>query len=431
MLSEIFSTVLPESSKYKIKSLGKDYGIIFDADVKSDARILWTLPDLIQSERTYITASTFFGRKRQRRFVRYVLAIVCDFDTSAGTTEEDILDNYRKAGLPAPELIIATATAGHYQAWNIFDEPVRLRHDLILAKITRIHETMVEALGADPFAVGVERWVRRPGKDNIVYHDEYSSTSWTDLVAWYDKRRKPKVKPISVSKVTWIGNLLSTPAGQRIQLPAAERGSRNEWAYGLGLCLYDAGISNEEIRAKLFEWNKAIEEPLNHSEIEKIYRSVTTNKHHASARVLEAITGLSARIKGWYKWARPRERRRDHLTEVREDIIADLEVHGTVTGTQKAWANRLGVAYRTLQLVLTSLRHEGIVEATIRRGRYAQSSYNLSEAYKEATIRAIDLAAAAGAESMNDPNFNRITKAHTAYSPLMGSFASPRDGPAL
>jgi hypothetical protein len=317
MLAAIFEQVIPSESQYKVELLGKEAGMVFTADVKSDARIVWTLPDLISSERTYITASTFFGRRRQRRFVRHALAIVCDFDTPADTTVSDILDRYHRAGLPAPELIITTATAGHYQAWNIFDEPLRMRQDLIISKITRVHEAMAEALGADPNAIGAERWVRRPCQQNIVYSDEYSSTSWNELAAWHEARRKPKITPIPVHKITWIGNLLSTPAGQRIQQPAAERGCRNKWAYGLGLCLHDAGISNDIINAKLHEWNKAIEEPLPYADIETIYRSVANNNHHASGRVLEAITGRSAQIKGWYKWAKPRDRRRseEHTSE--------------------------------------------------------------------------------------------------------------------
>lgn len=428
MLSEIFADVLPVRSNYKVEQLQKEIGMVFAADVISDARILWTLPELINSERKYITAASFFGRRRQRRYVRHVLAIVNDFDTPAGTTVEDILDCYHKAGLPTPELIVSTATAGHYQAWNIFDEPVRVRHELIMAKVTRIHETMTEALGADPAAVGAERWVRRPHRENIVYCDEYVRTSWGALKTWYESRRRPKIMPVSVNKITWIGNLLSTPAGQRIQQPNADRGCRNEWGYGLGLCLFDAGISNDDIRAKLHEWNKAIEEPLSYSDIETIYRSVINGKHHASARVLEAITGRSARIKGWYKWAKPRDRRRDHIKEIKDDVIADLLCQKTVTETQKAWAERLGIAYRSLKLVLAQLRQEGILDSSVGRGRYAQSSYCLSQAYVYSLNVVSDLEIAVGSENTN---FYGLTKGHNAYSPFAGIFPPrARSGPS-
>lgn len=436
MLSEIFSSVLPESSEYQINDLDKNQGIVFTSDLKGDARISWTLPELMAVDRTYMTLATFFGRKRQRRFIRHILGFAVDFDTPEDTTPEDILDLYHKAKLPLPELIIATATKGHYQAFNLLSEPLRARHDLILAKANKIHGLMTEKLGGDIQAIGVERWVRRPHENNIVYEDLNSRTSWIELSKWYEAY-KP-IKKAKISKGIYINKVIDTPAGQRIQEPAAEKGCRNEWCYGLGLSLYDAGVPAEEIRERLHNWNKAIVEPLSTSRIEIIFRSVMSGRHHASSRVLEQLTNCSARIISWYKFAKLRDRRqRNHLKEVRQDIIADLESHGIVTETQKAWANRLGVAYRTLQLVLTGLRQEGIVEAAIGRGRYAQSSYMLSEAYKEAITSAVNLAAAAGAEGIN---LNEIPKTHTAYSPSMGtrvpslpdnSFISQRDSATI
>ncbi|MDO0824091.1 primase C-terminal domain-containing protein [Desulfosporosinus nitroreducens] len=423
MLSEVYAHVMPETSPYKVNHLKKDHGLVFGSNIKSDPRLLWTLPDLESKDYTYITASTFFARRRQRRHVRHVLAFVCDFDTPQGTTTEDILDFYHAAGLPAPELIIATATPGHYQSWNILSEPLRIRHDILLAKVSKIHEAMVEALEADPCAVGVERWVRRPTMSNIVYTDNYSRTTWEELSKWYEARRPIKASKEEKHKVVYIGTLLATPAGKRIQESAAEKGERNRWAYGLGLCLWDAGIPSPEIHTKLHAWNKDLKEPLPMAEIEKIYRSVIAGRHHASPRVLSSITGLSAQIKGWYKWAKPRDRRRDHIQEIKDDIIADLQQHKTVTETQKAWSERLGVAYRTLKEALSQLRQKGIIEAQTSRGKYAQSSYSLSGGYL-ISLTYINLPAAAGAETLFS---NGILKGHTAISPLKGTLSFSKE----
>jgi len=411
MLAEIFGQVLPVQSTYKIMDLEKDAGVVFTAQVKSDSRIAWTLPELLGKDHPYTTAATFFGRKRQSRYVRHLLAFVSDFDTESDTTPDDILDRYHAAGLPLPELMVATATQGHYQAWNVFEEPLRMDCELIQIKVRRVHEAMTKALGADTSAVGVERWVRRPTNENTVYVDAFARTPFTELCAWYDARRIHKVTVAPMQKVTFIGTLLSTPAGQLIQQPVATAGKRNEWAYGLGLCLYDAGIPAQDIRTKLYAWNDALEKSIPLPEIEKIFRSVMSGRHHASARVLEAMTGRSARIIGWYKWAKPRDRRQDHLSEVRRDILADLWVHREVTETQKAWAARLGVAYRTLKQVLAELRDEGIVEAEVGRGRFAYASYKLSD-----SIASPVLQVAAGAEATH----NSI--GHTANSPLKGGF---------
>jgi len=417
MLSEVYSHVMPETSPYKVNYLKKDHGLVFGSDIKSDPRIIWTLPDLESKDYTYITASTFFARRRQRRYVRHVLAFVCDFDTPQGTTPEDILDLYYATGIPAPELIIATATLGHYQAWNILSEPLRIRHDILLAKVNKVHEAMVEALEADPCAVGVERWVRRPTMANIAYTDNYSITTWEELSKWYEARKPIKVSKEKGHKVVYIGTLLATPAGKRIQESVAEKGERNRWAYGLGLCLWDSGIPSPEIYTKLHAWNKDLKAPLPMAEIEKIYRSVLAGRHHASPRVLSSITGLPAQIRGWYKWAKPRDRRRDHIQEVKDDVIADLMQHKAVTETQKAWSERLGVAYRTLKAALSQLRQEGIVEAQTSRGKYAQSSYILSAGYLN-SLTYINLPAVAGAETQFS---NGILKGHTAISPLKGS----------
>ncbi|SHN87893.1 primase C-terminal domain-containing protein [Desulfitobacterium chlororespirans] len=418
MLSDVFCDVLPETSPFKVIELGTNHGFVFGSNIKSDSRILWTVPELETKGFTYVTAATFFGRKRQRRYVRHVLAFVCDFDTPVGTTPEEIIDLYYAAGLPLPELIVATATPGHYQAWNILDEPLRLSNDLLRAKTSMIHDAMIEALGADPCAVGVERWVRRPTVENTVYVDDFSRTSWDELCDWYEARRPVKAAKAKTQKVVYIGTLLATPAGRRIQEPVAEKGERNRWAYGLGLCLWDAGVPVQEIHTKMHEWNKGLQKPLTMAEVEKIYRSVLTGRHHASPRVLSSITGLSAQIKGWYKWAKPRDRRRDHVSEVKEDIIGDLLSHGSVHETQKAWAERLGVAYRTLKLAIAQLRKEGSLEAATGRGKYAQSSYNLSEGYLNSlVVSSAELPVAAGAEGLFS---HGVLKGHTAISPLKG-----------
>ena len=165
MLAAIFGSVLPEVSSCEIKGLNKDFGIVFTADEKDSAIINWTLPDLLSKDDTYITLATFFGRQRKRRYIRHVLGFAIDFDTPEDTTVEDILDLYHKARLPLPELIIATATKGHYQAFNLFPEPLRCKNELIQDRIFRIHKLIAQSLGADIHACGAERWcVGQPPK---------------------------------------------------------------------------------------------------------------------------------------------------------------------------------------------------------------------------------------------------------------------------
>ena len=430
MLAAIFGSVLPESSSCEIKGLNKDLGIVFSADEKNSALINWTLPDLLSKDDTYITLATFFGRQRKRKYIRHVLGFAIDFDTPEDTAVEDILDLYHKARLPLPELMIATATKGHYQAFNLFPVPLRCKNELLQDRIYRIHKLMVKSLGADIHACGAERWVRRPTTQNIVYHDCYEHTTWEELETWYEAHKLLKKPEDRMRKVIYIGTICSTPAGQRIQEALATapnrsndfKGNRDEWCYGLGLCLWDAGIPTGEIKTKLFNWNQALEVPLPDLQVDKIYRSVLTGNHHASPYVIEALTGLSARIKGFYHLPKIRDRRsRDHLFEVREDVIADLLSCGVITESQKAWAARLGLSYRTLKLILAQLREEGIIEANTGRGRFAQSSYSLSLVYLEAISSESYLEAAAGAEGLS---FTGLPIGHTAISPFKGSSAA-------
>ena len=194
MLAAIFGSVLPESSSCEIKGLNKDIGIVFTSDEKNSALINWTLPDLLSKDDTYITLATFFGRQRKRKYIRHVLGFAIDFDTPEDTTVEDILDLYHKARLPLPELIIATATEGHYQAFNLFPQPLRCKNEILTARIYRIHKLMAKSLGADIHARGAERWVRRPTAQNIVYHDSDQHTPWEELETWYEAH-KPLKKP--------------------------------------------------------------------------------------------------------------------------------------------------------------------------------------------------------------------------------------------
>jgi len=428
ILEDIFSGVLPESSSCEIKGLSSNLGIVFTAGEKDRARISWTLPELIRKDDTYVTLATFFGRRRQRKFIRHVLGFVIDFDTPSYMTVEAILDRYRDANLPLPDLIVSTKTPGHYQAFNLFPEPLRQDNDLKQSKINRIHRLMAERLGADTQAVGAERWVRRPTPDNIVYQDLDGRTSWDELKAWYEAYIPIKMPDRKFSKIIYIGHILGTPGGQQLQKPLAEIGQRNSWCYGLGLCLWDAGIPAEQIESKLFDWNSRLKEPLKDSEVSKIYKSVISGgAHHASSRIIEAITGLPSKVNGFYHLPKKRDRRsRDHLFEVREDIIADLLSCGVITESQKAWAARLGLSYRTLKLVIAQLRQEGILESTTGRGRYAQSSYNLSAAYLE-SIRP-NVQAAAGSEGSD---ISGVLKGHSAISPLRVISAPHRRGVSL
>lgn len=422
MLADIFGSVLPGSSSCEITGLHKEFGFVFTAGEKDSARISWTLPELLCKDDTYITLATFFGRRRQRRFIRHVLGFVIDFDTPVYTTVEDILNHYRGASLPLPDLIIATKTKGHYQAFNLFPEPLRQTNELMLDRISRVHRLMATILGADTHAVGAERWVRCPTVDNIVYQDLAGHTSWEELETWYEAYRPIKMSDRAPGKIIYMGHILSTPGGQHLQNSLAEVGHRNSWCYGLGLCLWDANISPEQIRLKLYDWNSGLKAPLYDSEVSKIYKSVISGAHHASSRIIETLTGLPSKVNGFYHLPKKRDRRsRDHLFEVREDIMADLLSSGVISESQKAWAARLGLSYRTLKLILARLREEGVIEASTGRGRYAQSMYNLSLAYLESVRSETFLEAAAGAEEMC---FTGILKGHTAISPYRGWVAT-------
>jgi len=293
---------------------------------------------------------------------------------------------------------------------------------------------MATVLGADPHAVGAERWVRRPNVNNLVYRDLDSYTTWQDLEMWYEAHKPLKKIEHLIRGPIYIGTILSTPGGQRLQQSLAVapnrsndfKGNRDEWCYGLGLCLWDAGIPSGEIKTKLFSWNQGLETPLPDLQIDKIYRSVLTGEHHASPYAIQALTGLYSKVRGFYHLPKKRDRRtRDHLFEVREDVIADLLSCGVITESQKAWAARLSLSYRTLKLILAQLREEGIIESNTGRGRYAQSSYNLSSAYLESVRPDVYLEVAAGSEGFN---ISEVLIGHTAISPLKGARSCSRKG---
>lgn len=416
ILTDIFSSVLPESSTCEIKGFGKDFGIVFTAEEKYNPVFTWTLPDLLSNDQTYITLATFFARQRKRKYIRHVLGFVIDFDTPAYTPVEAILNRYRDASLPLPDLIIASKTLGHYQAFSLFATPLRQDNSLVREKITRVHQLMAKLLEADTQAVGAERWVRRPTPENTVYQDLEGRTSWEELKKWYEAYRPIKMSDCATGKISYIGNVLSTAGGQYLQKSLAEVGQRNNWCYTLGLCLRDAGFFDDQIRSKLDDWNSQLKVPLYDSEVTKIYKSVISGSHHASSRFVEELTGLPSKVNSFYHLPKKRDRRsRDHLYEVREDVISDLRSCGVVNESQKAWAARLSLSYRTLKLILAQLKEEGVLESNTGRGRYAQSSYNLSSAYLESVCSDAFFEAAAGSEDMHIPGG---LNGHSAITPL-------------
>jgi len=182
----IFNHTLPSGTKNNKLPASNDRGFIFVATKNNEMeqKAIWTRKALkTKVNEQYITASSFYCSERTKKAVRWINAIVLDFDG-----KQDHLDlalRIADADLPPASMMVRTPSGGINIWW--FLKPVRGTQKAIRL-FESLQASMTYELGADPQAVGAERLWRLPTSVNVIY----SSTKKYKLSifrSWRDENR--------------------------------------------------------------------------------------------------------------------------------------------------------------------------------------------------------------------------------------------------
>lgn len=334
----------------------------------------------------YITPNGFYHSKtRNKSTVRWINAIVLDYD---GMDILEVSNYIDYAGLPQPSFFNKTPHGVH--AWWVLSNTLRAgKNGKTIKMVEYIQSVMAQDTGADPAAVGVERLVRVPHPDTVVFlNQDFKKVSIGDLLEWKDINHPPEEayrNNINNVKLFRKG-ILEQPFFKGL-LNGVDDGWRNHACLTLALAMKWEKYEENQTLEFLLEWNKLNNPSLCISTIRSTVRYAyrCKSKGPSTKKVLE-IFGESFIYRCWVNTeAKPREeRKRVHLSEWKDDLLSYLEQHDSWEGSVQALADTLKAPKRSIEEVLKLASGEGLIKVEVMgKGRTAKTSVSLIKKVKE------------------------------------------------
>lgn len=321
----------------------------------------------------YWTPNSFFhGAARSKNTLRWINALVLDIDED-GLCLLDIYDRVNVAGLPRPTMINKTP-----HGWHVYWAIVPI---WAWPRVIKLYESimvdMINAFeGADNKVFGPERFFRLPGH---VKHFEKLRYTIFDFMAWREINY-PGDSGRNGGHLCYMTKTLKKPAVKHL-LEGVEKGSRNSTAYTLALCFKKDGFDVDSAYGALEEWNKRCSPPMPIKQLKKAVKSAYNGRFNGpSSRYIEALSGMRFKYRPITPAKARRDRKRHHLSEIRDDILNYLyKSGGYVFGqSQEDIAKYLGVPLRSFKIALEYLRAKGKVFAIKKgAGRACKTLYAL------------------------------------------------------
>lgn len=333
----------------------------------------------------------FSSKSAKQRQIRWLTSFFFDFDPQHLKkldilSPDDLLKHvHAKVGI-WPTLIIKTPSGGYHiylplkrTRGMVNGQKTIPRYGIVMRHITNL-------IGSDIHAASAEHYMRAPKARSVVY---FSKATYVPTLEDYEELLEintqylPK-RSLKDSKIVGIEDYRYNRAidiilsGQFQQGYTSGKGKkrkvgRNNAAFTLSLAFKASGLTMQEAEEKIITWHRSGNFNTAGFELSEAIRAL----RHAyegpykgpSNLYLEALTGISCRFK-IITPRKPRGERRDHLTEIVQDVHKYLKEHGTIEITQQELANKLGVALRSLVEVLKTMRERGEISVTkIRNGR--------------------------------------------------------------
>lgn len=333
-------------------------------------------------ENYYITPNSFYHSKiRRKDTVRWINAIVLDFDEFCLT---DAAEAISWAGLPTPSFYNRSPHGIH--AWWVLDKPLRAGSSgKVVYLVNLIQRLMVGDTGADPCAMGVERYVRVPHPNTIILPGTgFHRVPFQDLISWKEINHPDDVREESNIHIFRKG-IMEQKVFKNL-LEGVADGQRSCACLTLALAMKYEKYTENDAYNLLLEWNKKNDPPLRISEISKAVRYAyrCKSKGPKISRVKE-IFGDSFSYKVW-KLTPKRdrsERSRVHISEWQEDIVLFLNRIGTWKGSITDFAKQLHAPKRSIEEALKRLKKSNRIIMTVEgKGRGSRTSISLIKEVK-------------------------------------------------
>lgn len=326
-------------------------------------------------DKQYITAAAFYNPQwgRSKHNLRWLLALVLDFD-GGPQDAQDLAIRIADAGLPPASMMVRTPRGIH--VWWLL-KPVRGT-----PKAVRLYEvlqtSLAAELGADPAAVGAERFWRLPTSQNVIYSNmkKYKLSLFR---TWRDQNR-PQDMPGQAQNgqvYAFTRGLLAHPAIKLIQRGVCQR-MRNNACFSLAVAHLISGYSVTENEQIMLAWNQLNSPSMQVGEVIKCVKSAAKGlaknfQHYYNAMRLKIreITGIDIKYRPITAPKIREERKRSHIHEYKHDILNLLDKRGgKMLVTQGSLAKQLNAPLRSIKLALAELEKSGIIfKNTVARGR--------------------------------------------------------------
>jgi hypothetical protein len=336
----------------------------------SSFNTLYKVIDLFDNKFIFWTPNTFFTyNRRERMALRWLNAFFVDIDIkdNPGLTFPDVIDRITTAGLPPATLILKTPRGGFHVYWFLC-KPARATMPTVkLFEV--ITNNIAQEMGADLLAIGAERYMRLPNEDNILFYDKDNTYSFDFFKDWREVNGLDDAEPVYNNNIKVLPKgILSHPAVKEL-LKGVGEGIRDNTCFTLALCLRSEGFSEDEALPVLESWNKKNTPPLPLSDLYIKIKSAYSGKYHGpSSEWITKLSGIDFEYKLISQKIPRSERKRIHIEEWEQDILAFLDNQGgSWCGSQSELAAAIKAPLRSVKQALkyliskikVSLRVEG------------------------------------------------------------------------
>lgn len=310
-----------------------------------------------------------------------------------------------------PNLYVKTPRGWHL--YYVVDTPFYAKGERKKALMTaeKIHKSLAHALSEylpiDKNCVSTG-FFRMPNNSNVInFKNEYISSE--ALKQWSMKYAKDNNIEMNSFKVLrgrfnssltpeWVDYLLNKADISSVGMGVG----RNNVTFTLALYFKSVDKSVDEAIEALQAFNKRLNAPLSNRELYRTVKSAYKGEYSGASRehvesLLEAFSddevvyhNSFVSINGWYKFAKPREKRtRSHYSERQSDLEAMLDEktskeHVFLTGSTTNISKALGMARSTFNVVIKTAQKNGtVIKRTIGKGRNAETFIALKSVYME------------------------------------------------
>lgn len=333
---------------------------------------------------TYYTPNSFYrsdGRLIEN--VRWIHAIQLDIDVkneyiaNQGMTLLDVFERINDAGLPVPTAIITTPSGGYQPIWMI-KSSIRATPKA-RSLYTAIQKHMAADIGADVFAVGVERIFRTPTEQTIAFMETNNVYDFQVFVDWRDINHPLKWNTQTIQKVEEY-DIMGHPAIRKLYNQDANVGKRDMTCFTLSLSMKFSGWQLDKAEQEIEKWwyecvEKGGSKPFRLMDaLYRVRRVFRLDRYQRpSSHYIYQLTGIefSYRSLRVFTLAKSREERiRTHKHEWKADLLEFMrQGNREIEGTLDEISTLLKMPKSSLKNVLKDLAEDGQISVHTTRGR--------------------------------------------------------------